>query len=99
MFDWLPAGIGELSAGAVLVIVVLMILTDRLVPRKRLEEAREQATLWQTNATEQQAINRDNAEIARANAKSLADHAEAALLQQRVMEAVQKKHLEGGGGV
>lgn len=37
--EWLP-DLGDISAGALLALVVLMVLTDRLVTRKRLEEAR-----------------------------------------------------------
>lgn len=96
MLDWLPPNAGEWTAGGILVVVIFMILTDKLVTRRRLEEAREEAALWRANATVQQEINRDNADTARNNASALKDHAEAALLQQRVMEAVQRKHLEGG---
>lgn len=96
MVDWLPPQAGEWTAAGILVVVIFMILTDRLVTRKRLEEAREAVTLWQVNATAQQEINRQNADTAKDNAASLRDHAEAALLQQKVMEAIQRKHLEGG---
>lgn len=34
-----------------------MILTDRLVTRKRLEEAREDGKAWRTSAETQQAVN------------------------------------------
>jgi uncharacterized membrane protein len=39
------------------VIVVLMILTDRLVTRRRLEEAREDGAGWRTAFEKQQEVN------------------------------------------
>lgn len=96
MFDWLPPGAGEWTASAILAAVVWMILTDRLVTRSRLQEAREETALWRANAEAGQEINREHAEAAKATAAALKDHAEAALLQEKVMEALQKKHLERG---
>lgn len=96
MLDWLPPNAGEWTAGGILVVVIFMILTDRLVTRKRLEEAREETALWRAAAENGQATNREHAEAAKSNAAALKDHAEAALLQQKVMEALQRKHLTEG---
>lgn len=97
MFEWLPPAAGEWTAGAILAAVVWMILTDRLVTRKRLEEAREEATLWRAGFTTQQEINREHAIANSKQADALKDHAESALLQQKVVQAIQEKHLQGGG--
>jgi len=96
MFEWIPAEAGEWTAGAILAATVWMVLTDRLVTRGRLNEAREETALWRANAETGQKTNQEHAEVAKSNASALKDHAEAALLQQKVMEALQKKHLEGG---
>lgn len=44
MIDGLP--IGQVSAGAVLVLVVLMILTGRLVPRRNLDDVAHDRDQW-----------------------------------------------------
>lgn len=44
--EGLPLPLTDIGAGALVVLVVLMILTDRLVTRKRLEEAKAEAQQW-----------------------------------------------------
>lgn len=48
----------DLGYGGIVILVILMILTDRLVTRKRLDEAREDASTWRTFGERQQEINR-----------------------------------------
>jgi hypothetical protein len=49
--------LGDLGLSGIVILVILMILTDRLVTRKRLEESREDGKGWRTSAETQQAIN------------------------------------------
>ncbi|UXE04760.1 membrane protein [Arthrobacter phage Shambre1] len=84
MFE-IPAGVGDWTAGTLLVIVVLLILTDRLVTRGRLLDEREEKKLWQANAETQQTINQENT-------KTISSYAEAALLQKKVLKALQEQH-------
>lgn len=49
--------LGEIGYAGIVILVILMILTDRLVTRKRLEESREDGKAWRTSAETQQAIN------------------------------------------
>lgn len=49
--------LGDLGLSGIVILIILMILTDRLVTRKRLEEAREDAKAWRTSAETQQAVN------------------------------------------
>lgn len=49
--------LGDIGLSGIVILVILMILTDRLVTRKRLQEAREDAKAWRTSAETQQAIN------------------------------------------
>ncbi|WP_127572798.1 hypothetical protein [Georgenia faecalis] len=61
MLEGIPLNLAELGSTAVLVIVFLMILTGRLVPRKVLEDVRadrdarlREAAGWQTAALNEQ---------------------------------------------
>lgn len=54
--------LGDLGLSGIVILIVLMILTDRLVTRKRLEEAREDARTYRTAAETQQAVNATNTE-------------------------------------
>lgn len=49
--------IKDISLTGVVILIVMMILTDKLVTRKRLEEAREDGKAWRTSAETQQAVN------------------------------------------
>lgn len=49
--------LGDLGLTGIVALVILMILTDRLVTRKRLEEAREDGAGWRSVALTQQEIN------------------------------------------
>lgn len=49
--------LGEVGYAGIVILVVLMVLTDRLVTRKRLEESREDGKAWRSSAETQQAIN------------------------------------------
>lgn len=49
--------LGDIGLSGIVILIILMILTDRLVTRKRLQEAREDARAWRTSAETQQAIN------------------------------------------
>lgn len=49
--------LGDLGLSGIVILIILMILTDRLVTRKRLEEAREDAKAWRTSAETKDAIN------------------------------------------
>lgn len=47
----------DVGVSGTLLLVVLMVLTDRLVTRKRLEESREDGRAWRAAAETQQAVN------------------------------------------
>lgn len=49
--------IGDVGLATIVIIVIFMILTDRLVTRKRLEECREDKNGWRDVALKQQEIN------------------------------------------
>lgn len=83
--ELVSAWLVDWSAETLLVFVVLLILTDRLVTRGRLLDEREEKNLWRQNAETQQTI---NGELTKSNTA----YADAALLSQKVMEAVQQKH-------
>lgn len=75
----------DLGATGLVVLVVLLILSGRLVTRGQLLDERAEKQLWQTNAQNQQEINRENV-------ATIANYAEAALIQQKVMKAIQLRH-------
>jgi hypothetical protein len=82
-----PADITQWGPGTLLVLVVILILTGRLVPRSALEDQRKETALWRTAAQTEQATNIKNAD-------TIANYAEAALVTQKVMTALQEKHRE-----
>lgn len=49
--------LGDIGLSGIVILIVLMILTDKLVTRKRLEEAREDAKVYRAAAETQQAVN------------------------------------------
>lgn len=49
--------LGDIGLSGIVILVILMILTDRLVTRKRLEECREDGDGWRNVALKQQEIN------------------------------------------
>lgn len=84
--EWLGTlNIPELGATGLLTLAIVMLFTDRLVTRGRLLDERARGDLWQQNAQTQQEINRKNAE-------TLSNMMEAALIQKKVMEALQEHH-------
>lgn len=52
--------LGDVGLSGIVILVVLMILTDRLVTRKRLEESREEAAAWRTSAETKDAVNAEH---------------------------------------
>lgn len=52
--------LGDVGLSGIVILVVLMILTDRLVTRKRLEEAREESRAWRTSAETKDAVNAEH---------------------------------------
>lgn len=54
--------LGDIGLSGIVILIVLMILTDKLVTRKRLEEAREDAKAYRNAAETQQAVNATNTE-------------------------------------
>lgn len=54
--------LGDIGLSGIVILIILMILTDKLVTRKRLEEAREDAKAYRAAAETQQAVNATNAE-------------------------------------
>lgn len=48
----------DISYGGIVILVIMMVLTDRLVTRKRLEEAREDGATWRATAERREEINR-----------------------------------------
>lgn len=48
--------LGDLGLSGIVILIILMILTDRLITRKRLEEAREDAKAWRTSSETKDAI-------------------------------------------
>lgn len=54
--------LGDIGLSGIVILIVLMILTDKLVTRKRLEEAREDAKVYRIAAETQQAVNAENKE-------------------------------------
>lgn len=52
--DWLP--IGQVSAGALVALVVLLILTGRLITRRQLEDVQADRDHWRTAADGWQAM-------------------------------------------
>lgn len=49
--------LGDIGLSGIVILVVLMILTDRLVTRKRLEEQRDETKAWRTAAETKDAVN------------------------------------------
>lgn len=49
--------LGDIGLSGVVILIVLMILTDKLVTRKRLEEAREDAKTYRAAAETKDAVN------------------------------------------
>lgn len=47
----------DVGLSTIVILIIIMILTDRLVTRKRLEEAREDGAGWRSVALTQQEIN------------------------------------------
>ena len=75
MFDGIP--VGNLSAGALLALVVVMILTDRLITRKRLEDSQKETDNWRKVAEVSQAQTaklHENSELTVALLRSIKDH-------------------------
>ena len=75
MFDGIP--VGNISAGALLGLVILMILTDRLVTRKRLEDSQRETENWRQVAEVSQAQTAkllENSELTVALLRSIKDH-------------------------
>lgn len=54
MLDGLP--VGQISAGALVALVVLMILTGRLVTRQQLTDLRADRDKWEASATKWQEV-------------------------------------------
>lgn len=54
--------IGDIGLSGIVILIVLMILTDRLVTRRRLEEAREDVKTYRAAAETQQAVNAAHAD-------------------------------------
>jgi hypothetical protein len=82
-----PTDITQWGAGTLLVLVVILILTGRLVPRSVLHDQQKQTEIWRTTALTEQATNVKNAD-------TIANYAESALVTQKVMTALQEKHRE-----
>lgn len=57
--------VGDIGLSGIVILIVLMILTDRLVTRRRLEEAREDARTYRSAAEKQQLVNATNADSLR----------------------------------
>lgn len=75
----------DIGAGGLVVLVVLLVLTGRLVTRGQLLDERAEKELWHENAVTQQEINRENSQ-------TIANYSEAALIQKKVMRALQIRH-------
>lgn len=62
MLEELLGGValGDVGLSGIVILVVLMILTDRLVTRKRLEEAREEVKAWRTSSETEKAVNAEH---------------------------------------
>lgn len=77
--------VGELSAVGLLFLVVWMILTDRLVTKGRLTEAKEETAVWRAKSDRELLINETQT-------STIHNYAEAALVAKKVMRAVQEQH-------
>lgn len=85
MLEGLAINLVDVGATGLVVLVVLLVLSGRLVTRGQLLDERAEKQLWQENAESQQEINRENS-------RTIANYAEAALIQKKVMRALQEKH-------
>jgi hypothetical protein len=82
-----PADITQWGPGTLLVLVVILILTGRLVPKSALDDQKKETAMWRTAAQTEQQTNISNS-------ATIANYAEAALVTEKVMSTLQEKHRE-----
>jgi len=87
--------LGDIGLSGIVILIVLMILTDRLVTRKRLEEAREDKEVYRAAAETQQAVNAENKESLK-ELLSLARATNHALTEIQSLGQAKQQEAQGG---
>lgn len=97
MIDGIPVSFTDLSAGGIVVMIVVMILTRRLVPLGALRDEQKTTEFWRTVATSKDTTIATQASTIATQADTIKELSEVGETAAKIMTVLQERARDGSG--